>query len=182
MTLLLLSLILPDAEANNAGITGQSQSGCTCHGASADNTTTTTLSPASTTVVPGDSLLVNFVVSTTSGSRTAAGLNVSASGGTLAAGSNTRLTNSQITQSSRQSMTAGSVTFALSWTAPTTEGTYTIYGAGNAVNANNGSSGDGWNRTSVVITVDDGCNDSDGDGYTTGCGDLNDGDATIFPH
>ncbi|HND00045.1 MAG TPA: hypothetical protein PKW90_28215, partial [Myxococcota bacterium] len=178
MTLLLLSLLLPDAEARSAGITGQSTAGCTCHGSSADSTTSATFSASTNTVAAGDSLLVSFVVATTSGSRSKGGLNVSASGGTLAAGSNDRLSGGQITHSSATNMTSGSVTYTMTWTAPTTPGTYTLYGAGNAVNGNGASSGDGWNLGTYAITVTAPCTDVDGDGYTAGgsnCGgDCND--------
>ena len=152
-TLLLLSLSSP-AFAHSTGITGRSTSGCGgggCHGTLPSASTTATFVPEATTVEPGATILVDFLVS--NASQSAAGLNVSASGGTLAAGSNTRLSSSEITHSSRTAMTAGTTTFEMSWTAPATEGTYTLFGAGNAVNSNGNNSGDAWNTTSTTITV-----------------------------
>ena len=66
MYLLLLSVLLHNAAAYNLGITGYSQNGCTCHGASASAQTSAAFSTASTTVAPGDTLLVSLAVSSTS--------------------------------------------------------------------------------------------------------------------
>ena len=178
----LLLLLVAPALAYSGGITARTTTGCTCHGASADATTTATFLPASTILLPGDTINVDLLVSTTNGTRTAGGLDVSATGGTLSAGTNTRASAGEITHSARTAMTSGTVTFNFNWTAPTTEGTYTLRGAGNAVNANGANSGDGWNFASdVILTVDDGCNDADGDGYEDCADDCNDGDATIHP-
>ncbi len=178
MLLVPLSLVSV-ALAYNSGITGYSTTGCTsCHGASASSATTVSFSHDAE-VEPGDTISVTFRVA--HATQSAAGLNVSASSGTLTAGSNTRVSSSQITHSSRRTMSAGAVDFAMSWTAPSTEGTVTLYGAGNAVNGNGGSSGDAWNRTSTTITVSDGCDDTDGDGEGDRCGeDCDESDGTVY--
>jgi uncharacterized protein (TIGR03382 family) len=180
LLLLALSLssgLFSNASANSAGKTGVSTTGCSCHG-SADATTSASFSAPSTTVAPGESLLVSFTVASTSGSRTSMGLNVSATGGTLTAGTATRVSSSEITHSSRTAMSSGPFTFT--WTAPTTPGIYTLRGVGNAVNGNSGSSGDGWNYASN-LTINVVCSDGDSDGVTDCDGDCDDGNNLVFP-
>jgi large repetitive protein len=182
--LLLLSLVSP-VHAKSAGKTGNSTTGCSCHGATATATTTTSFS-GSATVEPGEVVSMLFVVATTSGSRTHSGLDVSATGGTLAAGSNTQVSLGEITHVAPTAMTSGSTEFSFSWTAPAAEGSYTLRGAGLAADNDGKDSGDGWNlATNFVILVDDGCDDLDGDGYEAcddGTGDdCDDADATVSP-
>ena len=181
--LALFALATPEAFAYDSGVTGRSTSGCgSCHGSSASSSTTVAFSTSSTTVAPGDTITV--YLSVTNSSQKAAGLNVSASSGTLAKGTNTALSKSEITHSTATSMTSGVTTFDFEWTAPTTEGSVTLYGAGNAVNDNGSSSGDGWNTTTATITVDDGCDDDDKDGYdAASCGgdDCDDTNAKVSP-
>lgn len=182
LTTFLLALLVSPAHATSTGKTGVSTTGCgSCHGSSASSATTVTFATAtgSTTVEPGDTITVYLSVSNSA--QSAAGLDVSASGGTLAAGTNTKLSSSEITHSSATTMTSGTTKFEFEWTAPTTEGTYTLSGAGNAVNANRASSGDAWNTSTMKLTVDDGCLDLDADLYTDCDGDCNDGDAAINP-
>ncbi len=134
------------AFAQETGITGQSTSGCrACHGSSADPSTTVTFSAPSSTVYPGDTVAITLTVSTTSASHTHAGLDVSATGGSLHAGSNDHLSFGEITHANPQPMVVYVVAFACTWTAPTVEGTYTLRGAGNAVNHD---AGDGWTLAS----------------------------------
>jgi MYXO-CTERM domain-containing protein len=180
MTILPLILALPTADAYSSGKTGSSTSGCgSCHGSSADSTTGVVFS-AEEAVAPGDVVDVSLEVSTTSSSRSAAGLDVSVSGGSLSAGSNNKVSSGEITHTGRTAMSGGAVSFDFTWTAPSTEGTYTFYGAGNAVDQNYGSSGDGWNTATFVITVSADYADEDGDGYLAS-EDCNDADAAINP-
>ncbi len=178
---LLLAPFLAHASTN--GKTGRSKSGCgACHGGTADGTTSVAFATDSTTVYPGDTVTVTLIVSTTDASHTYAGLDVSASSGALAAGSNDKLSSSEITHSAPVKMSSSAVVFDFSWTAPVVEGTYTLYAAGNAVNNNGGSDGDGWNLASnLTLLVDDGCNDLDADGVTDCAGDCDDTNASIYP-
>ena len=184
--LLALSLSLPTAFANNTGKTGVSTSGCTtCHGASADSTTTTTILSSATSVTPGTVVTITVTVATTSGSRTHAGFNASvvdssgANAGTLGAGTGSKVSSSEATHTGRRAMSGGSTSFTFTWTAPATAGTYTVRGVGNAVNNNSASSGDGWRLgTSVSIAV---CADADGDGVLACAGDCNDSSSAIRP-
>lgn len=179
------ALALPTvASANSTGKTGLSTRGCTsCHGTSADTNVTAAFSAPVTEAAPGDVVTITFTVTTVDSSQTAAGMNVSASGGTLAAGTNTQLSSSEITHASRTTMSSSVATFTFDWTAPSTEDTYSFYGVGNAVNANGSSgTGDGWDlATDITIEVIDPCNDADGDGYTDCDGDCDEDDATINP-
>jgi hypothetical protein len=156
MHILLACLFLGSpAFANSTGITGRSTAGCgNCHGAAASAQTTATLSATSRTLAPGASTNVTLRVRSTNAARTYAGLNAAASGGTLAAGSNTALSGTEITHSAPQLLTAGSITFRFRWTAPASPGAYSITAAGNAVNNNGASSGDGWRvATALSMTV-----------------------------
>jgi len=180
MFALLAALLLPDAQAYSAGKTGSSTSGCTsCH-TGGSGTTSLTLTPAKTTVAPGETVAVTLTVANTSMSY--GGLDVSAGSGTLSSGSNTQKSGSEITHSGKTAMTSGSVTFNFTWTAGSAEGAVTLYAAGNAVNGNGGSSGDKpGTPISTVITVDNPCDDADSDGYTTCDNDCDDTNARINP-
>ena len=182
MTALTLLLLSPDAMAYSSGKTGSSTSGCGgCHGSSPDSTTTATLSTAKMVVAPGETVNIEMLLSTTTSSLDGGALNVSATGGTLQAGSNTQTISGEITHSRTESMSGGSLTFDFTWIAPSQEGDVTFYAAGNAVNGNGSTSGDGWNTTSMTVVVSDGCSDLDGDSVTDCAGDCNDDDASIYP-
>lgn len=163
------------ALANASGRTGVSTSGCSCHGASADSSTTATFTPPSLEVMAGDTITINYAVSSTSGSRTGAGMNVSVSSGTLGAGTGTKVSSGEITHSARSSTGA----FTFTWTAPATAGTVTFSGVGNAVDNSSTSSGDGWNFASdLEIRV---CVDNDSDGSSDCDGDCDDSDPSVYP-
>jgi hypothetical protein len=179
----ILLLVLSEAAlATSTGRTGASITGCGCHGAAASATTTSTFGAAPLSVLPGQAVPLTFSVSSTNALRVAGGLNVSATGGSWTAGSDTQVLAGQITHTAPQPFTAGAVTFDFTWNAPATEGTYTLYGAGNAVNLNGFATGDGWDLAPLlVIEVDDGCDDEDGDGIESCAGDCDDQDDAVYP-
>ena len=183
MLLLLVLQLLQPAFATDHGITGRSTSGCGgCHGRTADSATTVTLAASASTVYPGDTVDVTLTVASSDASHTHAGLNASASSGTLASGSNNKLSSSEITHSAPQRMSSGSIVFEFQWTAPAAEGSYRISGAGNAVDDNATETGDGWNLASdLTLVVDDGCDDLDRDGITDCDGDCDDADGAVYP-
>ncbi|MFT5681504.1 MAG: hypothetical protein ACI8RZ_002410 [Myxococcota bacterium] len=182
MTALALLLLTPQSQAYSSGKTGSSTAGCTaCHGTSADVATSATLSTKLMIVAPGDTIDIDLVVATTDTTREGAGLDVSVDGGTLQAGFNTQSSSGEITHSATEPLSASSATFEFSWIAPSQEGDYTFYAAGNAVNGNRNNSGDGWNTTTMTVTVDDGCDDLDGDSVSDCDGDCDDNDNTVFP-
>ncbi len=123
---------------------------------------------------------MTFTVGTSSGSRTGAGFNVSATGGSLTAGSGSRASSGELTQSATASMSGGRADFDFTWTAPTTPGTYTLRGAGNAVDGDRRTSGDAW-ALAANLTITVVCADDDGDGVTRCDGDCDEGDATVSP-
>ena len=161
------------ALANSSGKTGQSTAGCgSCHGSSSTDTTVTFSSPV-TEVDAGDTITVTFTVENSG--QSSYGMNVSATSGTFTAGTGTQVSGGEVTHDGAQS----SDEFTFDWTAPSTAGTATFSGAGNAVNDNGGNSGDEWNlATDLDITV---CVDSDGDLVTDCDGDCDDGDSAVFP-
>jgi MYXO-CTERM domain-containing protein len=182
---MLLALVAP-ALALSSGQTGSSTTGCvSCHGSAADADVTGDLSTTSTTVAPSSALTVTFTVSSTDSTHEIGGLNVSASAGTLTAGTGTVNRGGEITHTRDQHFSGGRATWAFTWTAPAAEGTYTLSSAGLAGNHNHSESGDGWDLDTVLITVDDGCDDLDRDGYEAcddGLGaDCDDGDASVRP-
>ncbi|GDX82107.1 hypothetical protein LBMAG42_39180 [Deltaproteobacteria bacterium] len=183
--LLLLALVAP-AAAHGSGQTGNSTSGCSCHGALPSSSVSASFSASASTVEPGDVVNVSFIVGSTSAARAYGGLDVSATGGTFTAGSNTQVRSSEVTHLSATAMTASSITFDMTWTAPTTEGTYSLRGVGQSNNNNGSDSGDAWVKASnLSIIVDDGCEDVDADGYEVcddGSGtDCDDADAAVNP-
>ncbi len=182
MTVLALLLLAPQSQAYSGGKTGSSTSGCGgCHGSSPTSSTSATFSTKLLTVDPGQTIDIDLIVATTDSGQRGAGLDVSATGGTLQAGANTQASSGEITHTATESLSSGSVTFEFSWIAPSQEGDYTFYAAGNTVDGSLNSSGDAWNTTTMVITVDDGCSDNDGDSVSDCDGDCNDNDLTVYP-
>lgn len=180
---ILLLLALPAAMASSSGRTGSSTTGCSCHGSSADATTTAAFSVGSTTVSPGDAVRLALDVTSSDRSRAGAGLDVSASGGVLVAGRNTQVLSGEITHSAPAKMVPGTpATFDFSWTAPSTPGTYTLYAAANAVDFDGSAGGDGWNLATLLLeVVGEDAPDTDGDGYAEEDGDCDDTDPSIHP-
>ena len=182
MTALALLLLAPQSQAYSTGKTGSSTSGCGgCHGNSPTSSTSATFSTKLLTVAPGDTIDIDLVVATTNSSHEGAGLDVSVTGGTLQAGSNTQTSSGEVTHTATESLSSGSTTFEFGWIAPSQEGDYTFYAAGNTVDGNRSSSGDAWNTTTMIITVDDGCSDLDEDSVSDCDGDCDDDDASVYP-
>jgi PKD repeat protein len=88
-----------------------------------------------------------------SGSNGSGGLDVSVSGGTLTNNpAGTRIAGGELTHSSSNSVPATGKIWTYSWTAPTSPGTYTQYGAVSSTNGS-GSGGDGSAATTLAVTV-----------------------------
>jgi hypothetical protein len=183
---MLIALLAPLALANSTGKTGSSVTGCvSCHGGTADADVTGDLSATVTEVAPNSPLTLTFTVSSTDATHEVGGLNVSASGGTFTPGSGTVNTAGEITHNRDQHFSSSGALWTFTWTAPSVEGNYTLFSAGLAGNHDHASTGDGWDLDTLVITVDDGCDDLDGDGYE-GCDDgsgedCDDDDAGVNP-
>jgi len=123
---------------------------CTnCHGGGI--TPTVNLSgPMS--VTPG--AINTYVLTISGGQRLFGGLDVSATSGTLAAfESGTQLLSGEVTHTSPKAVNAsGAVSFSFQWTAPSSPGTATLYGAGLSANGS-GTSGDDANLMAMAISV-----------------------------
>lgn len=141
------------------GITGVSKTGCYqngCHHSStASSSTTVRISTTATTIEPGKQYDFRIVIHHPTAKK--GGCDISVDGGTLAVsgtGSGLFLTRRELTQNLPKSFTGDSVVWTFKWTAPSTVGTYHIFAAGNAVNANGSDdAGDQWNVTSLAVTV-----------------------------
>ena len=181
MIALTLLLLAPSAHAYQSGKTGSSTGCGSCHGSTADSTTAARLMTPGLVVAPGELLSLELIVSSTDKNREAVGMNVSVDGGTLLAGANTQSSGGEITHSSPELLFSGSATFFFDWIAPSQEGEVVFLAAGNAVDGNGLQSGDGWNTTGLLITVEDGCRDLDGDSVTDCDGDCDDANASIYP-
>ena len=138
------------ALAYSTGISGHSgnpgtNGGMTCnacHGGG--QAPVVTLSGPTSVVLGSTHAYVLTVQSTNPDAQAHAGLNVSATGGTLAVGgADTQVMEGEITHSQPKANTANGVaSFTFQWTAPLQAGTVTLYGAGNSVELNGYPGGD----------------------------------------
>lgn len=89
------------------------------------------------------------------GQQVAAGLDVSATAGTLSViDAGTHLQNGEITQNAPRAVDLfGRASFTFDWTAPAVPGSATLYAAGNSVDLAGAFSGDAARAVSMVITV-----------------------------
>lgn len=152
------------ALGRQGGITGASVSGCTCHGASPSTATTVSLTSGTGSFSVTPTSTTTFTITVAHSSQSAAGVNLSAAttssgttnAGTLApvSGSGLQASSSELTHTAPKTMTSGSASFAFTWQAPTTPGTYYFRAAGNAVNGDGTSGSDVWNfMTTQTVTV-----------------------------
>jgi hypothetical protein len=148
--------------AYRSGITGQTSSGCTCHGTQNSNTTLTAISQSGSWSVQTGSTNT-FTVRVANSGYSYAGVNIAVKTtqngetnvGTLTpnTGSGLQSSNGELTHTSPKNYSSYA-SFDFTWTAPSTPGTYYLRAAGNAVNNNNQNTGDQWNfMTTQEITV-----------------------------
>jgi MYXO-CTERM domain-containing protein len=113
----------------------------------------TIMGPA--TATPNEVVMLRLVIQST---QPGAGFNVSSTMGTLATtDGNARVSGGELTHRApfmRGAMSSISIPFT--WQAPNVTGMQSIRAAGNAVNLNGGSSGDGWNTATLAINVTSG--------------------------
>jgi hypothetical protein len=144
------------ARAHSGGHFGGYQNGCGgggCHDQSGQ-TTLTLNGPA--TVNPGTTADFSFIIAHPTNGYGGYNLSIrSATGaaGTLTAGAGSQVAGGEIAQSETKQGAAGQTTFSFQWTAPAQHGTYTVYGAGIAVNNDNTAGGDAYNTMSASVTV-----------------------------
>jgi hypothetical protein len=136
--------------AYNAGITGRSTSGCSCHSSVTATVSAVITGPA--TLKPSQQ--GSYTLTITGGPLVSGGCCMSTSGGTLLnAGSDLRVASSQLTHTTAKLASGGKVTFSFLYTAPATEGSQTIYAAGLSCDNTGDEANDFWNKTSFAITV-----------------------------
>lgn len=171
-SLLVLGVLTYTALAHSAGMTGQTQAGCTCHSSTPNTNTKVTLSSGSGSYIFEPSSKTTFTVTVENSSKSKAGMNVGVktsetSGnnvGTLSAGNGTKIQSGEVTHNGAQTLSGGKFSFTFDWTAPSTHGEYWIRGVSNAVNGNGNNTGDEWNRfttqkivvAGVTVTAPDG--------------------------
>jgi len=148
---LLLSAFSP-ATSLPAGISGQSEQGCTCHSATPTDSVKAQLSGVPASYTPGTTYDLTIAISggPTPGGDNAGGFDLSATGGTLAVPPNA--TDVQIKSGEATHTTAGNDnrTWKVRWVAPAS-GSVTFHLAVNAVNGDGSpSSADQWNSAAVT--------------------------------
>lgn len=133
----------------SGGITGQSASGCSCHGATATTTVAVSVTglPANPIVGVTYPLLFNLT-----GTNPYAGYNLAVTSGTLNnTDGDSYISGDELTHVAPKPLVSNAVTFAFEWT-PTTPGAVTFTYAGNNVDGG-GTGGDRWNIGSAVTNV-----------------------------
>lgn len=160
IAMLLVGGVTASIIANADEHTGATTNGCTCHGSQNSNTSITLSSSTGSFVVDKNekaTITVSVENSAMSGAGMNFGVKANSSGGnnigTLAAGTGTQIQSGEVTHNGRQNMSGGKYDFTFDWTAPSEMGEYYILGSANAVNNDNRSTGDQWNKTSQKITV-----------------------------
>ena len=142
--------------ANSSGKTGCSTSatGCNCHSSTPNAAGAVTVSITGPQTVQVGSVS-NYTISVTGGpANTTGGFNLSASGGTFTAGTGNKVSNGELTHSSKTLRS-----WSFQWTAPAVAGTYRFYAVAQATN-NSGTGGDSWGwyggaaNTAFSIAVD----------------------------
>jgi hypothetical protein len=144
-----------------SGITGQTQSGCTCHGGSNNATTVSVQGLSGNTLTMSPSENRSFTIIVAHSTQPKAGVNISIKNsggtnvGTLSAGTGLQLSGGELTHTvTKRDISSGQATFTFTWTAPTATGTYSLRAAGNAVNDKGNDTGDEWNfMNTITITV-----------------------------
>ena len=161
MITVLFALLLNPALANGNGKTGSSTQGCAqCHGGGSGSTTVEITGPSEL----GPEATGDYQLTVTNSAMTHGGLDVSATGGTFQAGANNQLKSGEITHTSKTAMASGTVSFGFKWTAPANEGSFSLKGAGNAVNGDGRNQGDTpGNPITFNITVKAAATDDTGE-------------------
>ncbi len=162
-TVILFSLIAMYGtlvSGRSSGISGRSITGCTCHSDNPDPSVGVSI--FGPTIVNPDTTYT-YTLTLTGGPLVLSGLDVSVTNGALVVtdSTNTQLDSGEITHTSAGT---SQTSWSFNWTAPSTYGNATMYGASLSADGNGKTSGDLWNKTFLNITVTI-LGDIDGDGY-----------------
>lgn len=170
------------ARANDDGVVGFSRSGCVdCHGETASPSVSVELQAGATSVTGGETVELSLTVRSTDPAHTAAGLDVSATAGTLVPSATLLWRKGELTHQFPHDTTDGERRFDFTWTAPAWAAEVTIAAAGNAVDADGSAHGDGWGTDTLVLSVVSECMDGDGDQVGDCEGDCDDADPAVYP-
>jgi hypothetical protein len=141
----------------NIGVSGKQGNDCNaCH---AGGTAPTVSFEGPTQLEPGAQGTFTFRVQSNAPGQTAAGLDLASSDGELdvVAGQGTRRAQFQgsfeVTHTTPKANTDGVATWQFTWRAPASEGTSTLFGAGNSVNLNAQSFGDRSSTITLAVMV-----------------------------
>lgn len=146
-----ISLVIYAHSTGITEVTKKNGNGCTCHNATPSTVVTVNIN-GPVTMAPGAT--ANFTLTVSGGPLDAAGTNIAASSGTLIAQAGLKLLGDELTHTSPKAPVNGVVTFNFSFTAPSSQGSVTLFANGNSVNLNGNNSGDQWNFASnKIITV-----------------------------
>jgi hypothetical protein len=150
ITTLCLFVVYLSFSSSSTGITGQSTSGCSCHGAASANTIVSiTGFPAN--YVNGQAYPITLTI--TNSLQSEAGFDLSVTGGTLSnAPVGTALFGTtELRHTTPKALVGGTTSWSFTWTAPATGSTSrTMSVAGNAANNDGGTGGDAYNLFSLV--------------------------------
>lgn len=134
--------------SNSGGVMNNHTTGCggaSCHGSQSSATLITVSGIPASGYVANTTYAVTLTL--TNPSMSAAGFDLNFSGGNIpSAPSGTMPMGTELHHTSKKTMTSGTVSWNFDWTAPSTP-TVTLNVAANAVNNNNNSNGDEWNKT-----------------------------------
>jgi Secretion system C-terminal sorting domain len=141
-----LAIIQTTTTSNSGGAAGNTVNGCggnSCHGVQSNLTTLSLSGIPSAGYVPGQTYTITISVTNTI--KVAAGFDLNANIGTFTTIANTTVSGLDITHSAPLTMTNGTATWAIPWTAPSNSAaSVTFTFAGNAINNNNNPGGDAW--------------------------------------
>lgn len=149
---------LTSSKTAQTGVMGQASQnlGCgSCHGNNASASTVINVSgiPAAG-YTPGTTYPVTLTI--TNGSKQGAGFDLFFTSGTISgnpAGTMLMMAGKELHHIQRFPMNSGVFTINFNWTAPAAGGLVSLTVAGNAVNADNGNSGDEWNKTQFTYSA-----------------------------
>lgn len=140
--------------AYGSGIIGQTTAGCTCHSGSSSSNTTLSLSGASTTLSPGQTVTYTFTIQNSVYPRAGMNMDFVNSGSSkidgLAAGSGLTLQSQELKHNTPKTLSGNQTSWSFNLTAPSTPGTYTLRAASNATS---GGGVGNWNLLTQTITV-----------------------------
>ena len=140
-----------------AGFSGNpaTNGGLTCNYCHSGGITPTVTLTGPTVVAPNSTNTYTLVIA--GGQEVAGGLDVSATDGTLAilpGATDTQILTGEVTHTTPKNVDGNNeVVYEFNWTAPTTTGPVTLYGAGNSVNLAQGFAGDAAMTTTLTIDV-----------------------------